>query len=107
MNKSDTTWNWSFNTPCGSLKGILVLFEEEQLYTQDTSKFYNPKIEKISVIVEGKPNQLYTQRMRLFGQYEKICKFLPKGSKKDNNANEVQKHLQLHYLSIGEYITDK
>ena len=29
MNKSDTIWNWSFNMPCKSLKGILVLFEEE------------------------------------------------------------------------------
>ena len=33
VNKSDTTWNWSFNTPCKSLKGILVLFEEEKSYT--------------------------------------------------------------------------
>ena len=33
VNKSVTTWNWSFNTPCKSLKGILVLFEEEQPYT--------------------------------------------------------------------------
>ena len=29
VNKSDTTWNWSFNMPCSSLKGILALFEEE------------------------------------------------------------------------------
>ena len=29
VNKSDTVWNWAFNTPCKSLKGILVLFEEE------------------------------------------------------------------------------
>ena len=29
VNKSDTVWNWTFNTPCKSLKGILVLFEEE------------------------------------------------------------------------------
>ena len=61
VNKSDTTWNWSFNTLCKSLKGILVLFEGEQSYKRDTSKFYNPKIQKISVIVEGKPNQLYAQ----------------------------------------------
>ena len=27
VNKSDTTWNWSFNMPCKSLKGILTLFE--------------------------------------------------------------------------------
>ena len=44
VNKSDTVWNWAFNTPCKLLKGILVLFEEEGSYTQDTSKFYNPKI---------------------------------------------------------------
>ena len=56
VNKSDTVWNWAFNMPCKSLKGILVLFEEEQSYTRDTSKFYNPKIQKVSVIVEGKPN---------------------------------------------------
>ena len=55
------TWNWSFNTPCKSLKGILAQFEEEGPYTRDTSKFYNPK--KKSVIVEGKPNQLYAQGM--------------------------------------------
>ena len=29
VNKSDTVWNWAFNTPCKSLKGILVLLEEE------------------------------------------------------------------------------
>ena len=39
VNKSDTTWNWSFNMPCRSLKGILVLFEEEGSYARDTRKF--------------------------------------------------------------------
>ena len=46
VNKSDTTWNLSFNTPCKSLKGILVLFEEDRPYVRDTSKFYNPKIQR-------------------------------------------------------------
>ena len=32
VNKSDTVWNWAF-MPCKSLKGILVLFEEERSYT--------------------------------------------------------------------------
>ena len=32
VNKSNTIWNWAFNMPCKSLKGILVLFEEEQSY---------------------------------------------------------------------------
>ena len=39
VNKSDTVWNWAFNMSCKSLKGILVLFEEEQSYTRDMSKF--------------------------------------------------------------------
>ena len=109
VNKSDTTWNWSFNNPCKSLKGILVLFEEEKPYARDTSKFYNPKIQKVSVTVEGKPNQLYAQGMRSFEQYDEICKYFAEGNskQKDNNANEVQKHLQLHDLSVEEYLTDK
>ena len=103
MNKSDTTWNWSFNTPCKSLKGILVLFEGEQPYARDTGKFYNPKIQKVSVIVEGKPNQLYAQEMRSFEQYDEICKYFAEGK----NPNEVQKHLQLHNVNVGEYLTEK
>ena len=92
VDKSDTAWNWSFNTPCKSLKGILALFEEkeEKPYTRDMSKFYNPKIQKVSVIVEGKPHQLYSQGMRLFEQYDEICKYFAEGKQKDNNANEVQ-----------------
>ena len=83
VNKSDTTWNWSFNMPCKSLKGILVLFEQEKSYAQDTGKFYNPKIQKVSVIIEGKPNQLYTQGMRSFEQYDENCKYFTEGSQKD------------------------
>ena len=107
VNRSDTVWNWAFHTPCKSLKGILVLFEEEQSYARDTSKFYNPKIQKISVIVEGKPDQLHVQGMRSFEQYDKICKYFAEGSQKDNNTNEVQKHLQLHNVSLGEYLVNK
>ena len=57
VNKSDTVWNWAFNTPCKSLEGILVLFEEEKSYTRDTSKFYNPKIQKVShlLVARGLP----------------------------------------------------
>ena len=107
MNKLDTTWSWSFNTTCRSLKGILVLFKAEQSYTQDTGRFYNLKVQKVSVIIEGKPNQLYTQGMRSFGQYDEICKYFAEGKQRNNNVNEVQKHLQLHDFSVGEYVTDK
>ena len=98
VNKSDTMWNWSFNTPCKSLKGILVLFDEEKSYVRDTSKFYNPKIQKVSVTVEGKPYQLYSQGMRLFEQYDEACKYFAEG----RLANEVQAQLQLYDVSLGD-----
>ena len=103
VNKSDTKWTLSFNDTCKSLKGILVLFEEEGPSTRDTGKFYNPKIQRVSVTVEGKPNQLYSHGMRSFEQYDEICKYF--AEKKP--ANEAQKHLQLYGLSVGEYLTDK
>ena len=107
VNKSDTVWNWAFNTPCKSLKGILVLFEEEGSYTRDMSKFYNPKIQKVSVIVEGKPNQLYAQGMRSFEQYDEIFKYFTEGKQRDNDTNEIQKNLQLYDLHLGVYLVNK
>ena len=105
VNKSDTIWNWPFNTPAQSLKGILVLFEKEPAFGRDTSNFYNPKIEKVSVIVEGKPNQLFAQGLRSFSQYEEICKYFAGGTQKDSEASEVQKLLELNDLNVGEYLT--
>ena len=104
INKSDTIWNWSFNTPCKSLKGILVLFEEEKPYERDTSKFYNPKIQEVSVTIEGKPNQLYAQGMRSFEQYDEIHKYFAEGKQRDN---DVQKQLELHDLNVDKYLTNK
>ena len=86
VNKSDTKWNWSFNETCKSLKGVLVLFEEEKPFTRDTSKFYNLKIQKVNITVEGKPNQLYSQGMRSFEQYDRARKYFAEG----RLANEVQ-----------------
>ena len=57
--------------------------------------------------MEGKPNQLYTQGMRSFEQDDEICKHFAEGKQRDNNANEIQKHLQLYDLSLGEYLADR
>ena len=57
--------------------------------------------------MEGKPNQLYAQGMRSFQQYDEICKYFAEGKQKDNNANEIQKHLQLYDLSLGEYLVNR
>ena len=103
VNKSDTKWNWSFNDTCKSLKGILVLFEEEKPYVRDTSKFYNPKIQKVTITVEGNSNQLYSQGMRSFEQYDEARKYFAEW----RLANEVQAQLQLPDVSVGEYLVTK
>ena len=45
--------------------------------------------------------------MRLFQQYDETRKYFAEGKQKDNDANEIQIHLQLHDLSAGEYLTAK
>ena len=57
--------------------------------------------------MEGKPNQLYTQGMRSFEEYDEICKYFAEGKQRDNDANEIQKHLQYYDLSLGEYFVNK
>ena len=89
------------------MKGILFLFEEEKPFIRDMSKFYNLKIQNVSVIVEGKPNQLYAQGMRSLEQYDEIWKYFAEGKQRDSNANEVQAQLQLYNLSLGEYLVNK
>ena len=104
VDKSDTKWNWSFNDTFKSLKGILVLFEkEEKPFIQDTSKYYNPGIQKVTITVEGKPNQLYSQGVRSFEQYDEARKYFAEG----RLANEVQAQLQLYDLSVGKYLVNK
>ena len=57
--------------------------------------------------MEGKPNQLYAQGMRSFEQYDEARKYFAEGKQRDNDANEIQKHLQLYNLSLGEYLVNK
>ena len=57
--------------------------------------------------MEGKLNQLYTQGMRSFEQYDEICKYFAEGKQRDNDANKIQKNLQLYNLSLGEYLVNK
>ena len=57
----------------------------------------------MSVTIEGKPNQLYSQGMWLFEQYDEAHKYFTEG----RLANEVQAQLQLYDVSSGEYLVNK
>ena len=45
--------------------------------------------------------------MRSFEQYDEICKYSTEGKQRDNDADEIQKYLQLYDLSLGEYLFNK
>ena len=108
LDKSDTSFSIDINSPSKSLKGILLIFTNERSATKferDTEAFYNPKITKVEVTVEGVPNELYAQNMEYRHQYDEIIKFFGEGRLKE--AGAIQKDLQLHNVDIASYYTDK
>jgi len=52
--KSDTLININLNVSARNMKGVLMHFEDP-----DTKSYYNPKITKVEVTIEGVPNQIY------------------------------------------------
>ena len=107
LNKSNTS-SVDINSPSKSLKGVLLIFTQERSATKfarDTKEFYNHKITKVEVTVEGVPNELYAQNMEYRHQYDEIIKDFAVGQLKE--AGAIQKDLQLHNVNIASYYTDK
>ena len=105
LNKSDTSFSVDINSPSKSLKGVLLIFTQERSATkfaQDTEEFYNPKITKVEVTVEGVPNELYAQNMEY---RHEIVKHFAEGWLKE--AGTIQKDRQLHNVNIASFYTDK
>ena len=108
LNNSDTSFSVDINSPSKSLKGVLLIFTKERSatkFTHDTEEFFNPKITKVEVTVEGVPNELYAQNMEYRHQYNEILKHFGQGRLKE--AGTIQKNLQLHNVNIASYYTDK
>ena len=66
LNNSNTSFSVDINSLSKSLKGVLLIFTKERSATKfarDTKEFFNPKITKVEVTVEGVPNELYAQNM--------------------------------------------
>ena len=108
LNSSDTSFSVDINSPSKSLKGVLLIFMKERSatkFTHDTEEFFNPKITKVEVTVEGVSNELYAQNMEYRHQYDEIVKHFAEGQLKE--AGAIQKDLQLHSVNIVSYYTDK
>ena len=104
-NKSDTLWNINLNVPARSMKGILMLFEEPD--RTSTEDFYNPKITKVEMTIEGIPNQLYCQGMRQYQQWDEINKYFALTSKREKETNNVAKDLYFSDTNIEKYLTER
>ena len=108
LNDSSTSFSVDINSPSKSLKGVLLIFTKERSatkFTRDTEEFFNPKITKVEVTVEGVPNELYAQNMEYRHQYDEIVKHFAEGRLKE--AGVIQKDLQLHNVNIASYYTNK
>ena len=87
---------------------ILLIFTKERSatkFSRDTEEFFNPKMIKVEVTVEGVPNELYAQNMEYRHQYDEIVKHFAEGRLKE--AGAIQKDLQLRSVNIASFYTDK
>ena len=108
LNDSSTSFSVDINSPSKSLKGVLLIFTKERsatIFNRDIEEFFNPKITKVEVTVEGVPNELYAQNMEYRHQYDEILKHFGEGQLKE--AGAIQKNLQLHNVNKASYYTDK
>ena len=104
-NKSDTLWNINLNVPARSMKGILMLFEDPE--RTNTEVFYNPKITKVEMTIEGVPNQLYSQGMKAYQQWDEINKFFALTSKRDKETDKFAKDLNFSDTTLEKYLTKR
>ena len=86
LNNSDTSFSVDINSPSKSLKGVLLIFMKERSaikFGRDTKEFFNPKIIKVEVTIEGVPNELNAQNMEYRHQYNEILKHFTEGRLKE------------------------
>ena len=108
--KSDSLWNINLNLPARSMKGVLMLFEDvtaQQPFARNTESFYNPKITKVEITIEGIPNQLFSQGMRAYQMWDEARKLFAPGRKRHPEKAVVAKDLGLADVSLGEFLTSK
>ena len=110
VNKSDTLWNVNLNVPARSMKGILMLFEAPAAaFARDTEAFYNPKITKVEITIEGVPNQLFSQGMQTYQHWDEAKRLFAcsPGDKRHPEVARVVKELTLSDVTLGEFLTSK
>ena len=86
------------------MKGILMLFEDPDRTSTET--YYNPNITKVEMTIEGVPNQLYSQGMKAYQQWDEINKFFALTSKRDKVTDKVLKDVAYTSTTLEKYLTN-
>ena len=85
-----------------------MLFEDvtaQQPFARNTESFYNPKLTKVEVTIEGIPNQLSSQGMRAYQLWDEARKVFAPGGKRHPEVAVVAKDFGLADVSLGEFLT--
>ena len=86
------------------MKGILMLFEDPS--KTNTETYYNPKITKVEMTIEGIPNQLFSQGMQAYQQWDEINRYFALTSKRDKETDKVVKDLYFSDTNTEQYLTN-
>lgn len=105
--KTEALWNLNMNTPARSFKGVLLLFTKNNDFERDTEKFINPHINKVTVVIEGKPNQIFANGMLPFHQFDEVRKIFGGGRLRTETTDLISKDLHLHDIRLEDYLTNK
>ena len=82
-----------------------MLFEDSD--RASTEEYYNPKITKVEMTIEGVPNQFYSKGMLAYQQWDEINKYFALTSKRDKKTDKVAKDLNFSDTYIKKYFTTR
>ena len=85
-----------------------MLYEDvaaQQPFARNAESFYNPKITKVEVTIEGISNQLFSQGMRAYPMWDEARKLFAAspGRKRHPEVAVEAKDLGLADVSLGEF----
>lgn len=101
FDKSDVAWSIKISQNIRSLKGVLLLFKEDD---SNPNSFYNPKIKNTTVTIEGKPSQLFDGGLNSNEHWDEIKMFF--GDSSSEFGAGVAKDLGLYSMTLGKYLKD-
>ena len=110
VKSTDTKWNWSFASPVKSLRGILVLGKKKTNIADWTCKsghFWNFGVKKVSVTIEGIPNQLFSNGILPTDIYEECERFFSGMYKEERSIDNTVKKLSLSGVDPIEFFDKK